>query len=104
VALIIFRPGSSNPGMLNHNRSQYTVDEAVRRARDWQARLHKLGVPVVQLVVYGPEVPKKLTRVNDPEELRSYVRAEESGEWRAFPVLEKDRRRSASWTLRLTSG
>jgi hypothetical protein len=80
VALIIFRPSKIKPGMLSHYRSYYSADEAVRRARDWQARLRRLGVPIVDLFVGDAKGPKKLTRVNDPDDLRIYVRTEGTGE------------------------
>jgi hypothetical protein len=78
--LITFRPSLTHPGMLNHYRSLYTADEAVRLARDWQARLRRMGVPTVQLCVFVNGDAKRLTRLDYAEALREYVLPEASGE------------------------
>jgi hypothetical protein len=72
AVLIIFRPSRVRPGTFNQNRSSFTTDEAVLRARDWQARLRRLGVPTVQLSVPAPTA-FDVTLLKDAEELREYA-------------------------------
>ena len=71
AVLITFRP--AGPGMVSQHRSRYAVAEAIKRYRDWHARLKSIGVEIVQLSVYGAHGKQELVILDDPDDLADMI-------------------------------